>query len=107
MKLGNPNPYALSLVGIDYRIELASFDVITGNIADVQSIPSGGEQILNVGLAIGILEGLQLLNSLRSSGSSGLDYRVLLNLDTGIPLIGSVPVTKSGAIDASSFGSGF
>ena len=97
----NPNAYALNLVGIDYEVRLEGFDVIKGALSSVPSIPAYGKNNINVELGVGLIQGLQLLNALSSKNTPSIDYSVRLNLNTGLPIVGIVPVQREGTFDAS------
>lgn len=103
LAIENPNAYPLNIVGINYKVELQGFDVIKGVTNAVPSVAAYGQETMNLELGIGLLEGLKLMNSLARNSASGLNYNISLGIDTGIPLVGIVPVNRSGVIDSSTF----
>ncbi len=103
LKVTNPNAKALSLVGLTYELQLDGFDLIKGAANDVPQIAGYSDALVDVQATIGFIEGMQFLNSLFSKNQPELDYKLKVNLDTGLPIIGVIPVVNDGAIDLSKF----
>lgn len=103
LAVNNPNSFALNLAGINYQIALEGLDVINGSANQIPTIPAYGEQTLDVRFGFGILEGLQLMNRLSKKNEAGLNYSLNMQLDTGMPLIGAIPVARSGKLTSESF----
>jgi len=103
LAVSNPNGINLSLVGMDYTLALEGLDVIKGSANNIPTIPAYGKQNIDIRLGIGLLEGLQFFNKLSSKGSAALDYGLQLNLDTGLPILGVIPISRKGVLDSSSF----
>lgn len=102
----NPNSYALNLVGINYVVDLEGLEVLQGSINSIPRIAAYGEESIGVELGVGLLQSLQLISALSKKDNAAIDYSISLKLNTGIPLVGIVPVSKSGTLDASVLGGG-
>lgn len=103
LAVSNPNGINLSLVGLNYTLELEGLDVIKGLANNIPTIPAYGEQNINISLGIGLLEGLQFFNKLTQKNDANLNYALQLNLDTGLPIFGVIPISKKGVLDSQSF----
>ena len=103
LAVSNPNGINLNLVGLNYTLALEGLDVIKGSANNIPTIPAYGEQNINIRLGIGLLEGLQFLNKLSQKNDANLNYALQLNLDTGLPIIGVIPISKKGVLDSQSF----
>jgi len=99
----NPNAINLNLDNIDYSLSLEGFDVIEGVLNNIPVIPAYGEKTVGLQVGIGLLEGLKMLNELLNKDQASLDYTLTMKLDTGIPLLGVLPITKTGVVDKNSF----
>lgn len=101
LRVTNPNAKALDLVGMTYKIQLDGFNVISGVANDIPSIAGYGEELVKVKASIGLIEGVKFLGSLMSKSNSNLKYKISAKLDTGILLLGNIPVSNSGEINLS------
>lgn len=101
LSITNPNAKALNLVGMSYKLELDGFDVLSGVTNQVPSIAAYTEQRVNVKTSINLFQGAKLIKSLIDKAATGLTYKVTAKLDTGMPLIGKVPVVNTGTLDLS------
>ncbi len=103
LAVSNPNAIDLSLVGVNYTLALEGLDVVKGSSNNVPTIPAYGEQNIEVRLGIGLLEGIQFINKLTQKDEPSLDYSLQMQLDTGMPVFGVIPISRSGKLDSSSF----
>jgi LEA14-like dessication related protein len=101
LQIMNPNSKAIDLVGMSYKVEIDGFSLLSGVAKDIPRIDGYSEERVNVTSSISLLDGLRFINSLLSKSDSKIDYKMTAKLDTGIPLIGKVPVTSYGKIDLS------
>ena len=101
LRVSNPNANALNLVGLSYAVELEGFKVISGVANDIPSIAAYGDSVVNLEASVSLLEGMRLLSSLLSKPKGEVNYRINAKLDTGLPIIGKIPVTDSGIVDFS------
>ena len=77
--------------------------MISGAANDIPQIAAYGEQLVTVSASIGLLEGLQFLNKIMAKSEPELGYTISARLDTGLPLIGIIPVADSGQLSLSDF----
>ena len=101
LRVNNPNQNALNLVGISYAIELEGFEVITGAANNVPVIPAYGDTLINIEAAVGFMQGVKFIGALLNKTSPELGYKIKANLDTGLPIIGILPITNSGVVNLS------
>lgn len=101
VRVGNPNSRPLKLAGINYVLELDKIKVMNGSVSDIPKIAAYGEEVVDVTVSIGLLEGLSFLQSLAHRPRDTISYRLSADLDTGLPVIGIVPVFEEGAIELS------
>jgi LEA14-like dessication related protein len=99
LKIGNPNQRQLTLVGANYELALEGFDVISGVANDLPNIDAYASEMIYVDVALGLIEGLQLVNHLMSKQDGKISYQLNLNLDTGLPVIGKIPLVEKGTFD--------
>ena len=104
LRVTNPNPKALKLVGINCALELEGVKVLKGVVSDVPGIAAYSDELVTMTVSIGLLEGLKFLQQFMSNNSNELGYKLMANLDTGLPFIGSLPVVESGVINLSDLG---
>lgn len=98
LRISNPNPMALKLVGMSYAISLNGHDVIDGVSNSVEPIPAYGEVVSDINVSINMFSGMRFLTGLMSNQSNNVNYEMKLNLDTGIPIIGRVSLTDGGVL---------
>lgn len=101
LRVTNPNAKALNLVGLSYAVELEGFEIISGAMNDIPSIAAYGDSVVNLEASVSLLEGVRLLSSFLSKPKGEMNYRISAKLDTGLPILGKIPVTDSGIIDFS------
>ncbi|MGK0440975.1 MAG: LEA14-like dessication related protein [Pseudohongiellaceae bacterium] len=101
LRVTNPNAQTLKLVGMSYAIELDGFKVITGASNDIPDLPAYGDAKVNLKASIGLLQSARLFSSLLNKTRSEINYSITTKLDTGIPIIGILPVTDSGVLNMS------
>ena len=98
LKVTNPNAIALKLAEISYVLELESIKVIKGAVKDIPSIGANRSEIVDVTVSIGLLEGLSILGQLVQNSARTVNYKLVANLDTGLPLVGILPGTDTGTV---------
>ena len=103
LSLSNPNAFDLNLTGVNYELVLEGFNVINGSANQIPTIPAYGDQSVDVKVGLGIVEGLQLVNKLTQKREPSLDYALRMQLDTGLPVFGVIPVSRSGTLNSESF----
>ena len=101
LRVSNPNQQALNLVGVDYTIELDGFEVINGRANNIPSISAYGDTLINIEAAVGFMQGVKFIGSLLNKTSPELGYKINAKLDTGLPIIGVLPITNSGVVNLS------
>lgn len=99
LKVENPNPFSIQLDGLSYTVELESLKVITGSVNQMAAIRPKESELVYVNVALGLVEGLQLVNRLMSKSDRQLKYRLdaKLNIEKPLPLL--LPVSESGVLD--------
>lgn len=103
LKVINPNSRALNLVGMNFDVELEGINIISGAANDVPSVPAYGNQMVGVSVSVGLIEGVKLINQLANNNDRKLAYQLTTRLNTGIPIIGVIPVVDSGHINLDDF----
>ena len=102
LRITNPNAINLSLVGVQYDIELDGYKLISGVSSGLPTIPAYGEHVIQVQASVSLLQGARFLASLLSQPKEAFSYSINAKLDTGLPIIGKVAVSDSGEIKLSS-----
>ncbi|NNL11646.1 MAG: LEA type 2 family protein, partial [Pseudomonadales bacterium] len=64
LRVDNPNQRALKLSGLEYRIALEGFNVISGMASELPVIPAQGDALVMIQARLGLIEGAQLLSTL-------------------------------------------
>lgn len=103
VEIENTNPYPLNLVGTRYSFQLADLDLISGETNEVLRVPADGSNTFSFKLGFDMLAALDLIRVVTSSGLDALNYELKIELDTGIPIVGIVPIVRQGKVDTTSF----
>lgn len=103
MRVENPNLKPLKLRGLEYRIALEGFNVVSGSSSALPVIPAQGDALVTIEAKLGLLEGAKLLAALLSQPKRELGFSLEAALDTGLPLIGAIPVRQRGIIDMQTY----
>lgn len=103
VEIDNTNPYPLNLVSTRYSFQFADLDLISGETNEVLRVPAGGSNTASFKLGLDMLAALDLIRVVTSSGLDALNYELKLELDTGLPVVGIVPIVRQGQVDTMSF----
>ncbi|MGB5325697.1 MAG: LEA type 2 family protein [Pseudomonadales bacterium] len=103
LRVDNPNQHALKLRGLEYRIALEGFNVISGVASEIPVIPARGDALVMIDARLGLIEGAQLLSTLLTRPKREIGFSLEAALDTGLPLLGKIPVRQRGLIDLQTY----
>lgn len=81
LRVINPNRQTLDIAGISYSVELLGRELITGVASDVAPIAGYEEGTVKLEAGLQLLELLQLMASLGTSGTEPLEYRFSAKID--------------------------
>lgn len=98
LNIKNPNRNDLPLVGLSYTVELDGYDLLSGVANNLPAIPAYGEARVDVSATVNLVEGIKLLSAVFATPKNELSYRISVKLDTGLPLLGRIPVTDAGVV---------
>lgn len=101
LRVTNPSAQALKLKGMNYVIQFEGFEVIHGGANHIPEVAAYGDALVTVQASVGLLESARLLARLLNKTTPDISYKIIASLDTGLPIIGMVPVSDSGVIDFS------
>jgi hypothetical protein len=98
LRIINPNPQDLELVGIVYSIELDGREIVKGVGMDFPVIEGYSQQDVTITASVQLLSGLRLLTDWMGEQRSDLEYAFNARLDLG-GLAPSVRVSERGRLD--------
>lgn len=98
LRVTNPNPVALKLIGMRYSLRLDGYNLISGVSNDVPAIASYADTSVEIIATVDWLSGLRLLQSFMSKPNSAVSYEFDAKLDPGY-LLPAFHVTERGIVD--------
>lgn len=99
-KLQNPNPIPIPIQGMSFDLSLLDTRFASGVSNESVRVPAFGEQQIKIKVSTNLLQGVSLLRKLsKQSNGQPLTYQIDGKIQTGLGLLSSVPIKKSGSID--------
>lgn len=98
LRIINPNPQDLALVGIVYSIELDGHEVVKGVGKDFPVIEGYTQEDVTITASVQLLSGLRLFTEMMGQQKSELEFAFNAKLDLG-GLAPSIRVSEKGRLD--------
>ena len=98
LRIINPNPQDLELVGIVYSIELGGREVVKGVGKDFPVIEGYSQEDVTITASVQLLSGLRLVTDMMGEQRDDLEYAFNAKLDLG-GLAPSIRVSEKGRLD--------
>lgn len=102
LNVNNPNPVALPVRGIAYRIELGGEEFASGSTLRAFTVPAGGESDFAVTISTDLVRSFAGLQRLISNGEQVFAYKIGGELQVNLPLVKALPFATTGEIDLTS-----
>lgn len=98
VKVDNPNPVAVQMLGYNYDFKINNNDFIQGDQAQELRIESSGASTFQIPMRLNFEELYNLFTGLRDEDKA--DYNLAANLDFDLPVLGktTLPLEKSGSL---------
>jgi LEA14-like dessication related protein len=101
LRISNPNPDDLQIVGASYSLALQGHDLLNGVSATVPTLKAYSDTPVELQLSTDIIALMRLAHSLRQSNlSEPVSYRFSAKLDTG-RFLPSIRLSESGKVNIS------
>lgn len=98
LRIINPNPQDLELVGIVYSIELDGREIVKGVGRDFPVIEGYTQEDVTITASVQLLSGLRLVSDMMRKQQGDLEYAFKAKLDLG-GLAPSIRVSETGRLD--------
>jgi len=98
LRIINPNPQDLELVGIVYSIELDGREIVKGVGKDFPVIEGYSQEDVTITASVQLLSGLRLITDMMGEQRNDLEYAFNAKLDLG-GLAPSIRVSEKGRLD--------
>lgn len=95
----NPNPIALPVRGMNYRIQLAGERFADGETLQAFTIPAGGETDFELSVTTDLLRTLSGVQRLLDRRERTLKYELGGQLQVNLPFVRALPFSSSGEVD--------
>ncbi len=99
LNVSNPNPIALPVRGLAYRIELAGEEFAAGQSLNAFTVPANGESDFAISITTDLLRSLSGLQRILERRDKALDYQIGGELQVNLPFVKALPFAKTGEID--------
>ena len=98
IKVENPNPVAVQMLGYDYSLDINERSFIKGDQTEKMSIDASGESIFEVPMSVNFQELYNTVKGVANKDQSS--YHFLSHLSFDLPVLGAteIPVKKQGNI---------
>lgn len=98
LRVNNPNAVPLPISGMSYAVKFAGVDFASGVTPNPFRIPARGEHLVDIDVSTNLLRTAQQLMTVLRSDPDNLSYELNGSVDVDLPLVGSVPFSKSGVV---------
>lgn len=99
LNVRNPNPIALPVRGLLYRVQLAGEDFASGETRGAFTIPANGELQFGLSVSTDMLRSLASLQRLFDRNDQVLGYKLGGELRVDLPFVRAIPFSSSGEIN--------
>ena len=100
-RIDNPNPVSLPVSGIDYQVALNGMRFVTGATDRDFTIAAHGDTVFDVAVEANLLDSARVLLDLFRQRRDRVDYSLDARIHTGLALMRSVDVGRSGTVSLS------
>jgi LEA14-like dessication related protein len=98
VRVKNPNALSIPLEGLSYKLSLNGEDFAHGDSDESVTVPAHGEATVGLPVTTSLHSGVPKLLQQFAQGNRSVDYHVVGNVRTGVPLHRNLPFDTQGTI---------